>query len=112
VAVADRDGEAIGFITASLLEPTETSGRQLMKFEAEQRVRIDALVVQRSHWRRGAGRALVEAVERWAHAAGASEVTLNTYTKSSVSVPFYKSLGYEGRGIVFLKPMSDWRASE
>lgn len=112
VAVADRDGEAIGFITASLLEATDTSGRQLMRSEAEQRARIDALVVQRSHWRRGAGRALVEAAERWAHAAGASQVTLNTYAKSPVSVPFYKSLGYEGRGIVFLKPMSDERASE
>lgn len=56
---ADLDGEAIGFITASLIEPTEPSGRQRMRDEGERRVNIDALVVQRSHWRRGAGRALV-----------------------------------------------------
>lgn len=112
VGVADLDGEAIGFITASLLEPTDTSGRQLMRSEGEQRARIDALVVQRSHWRQGVGRALVEAVEVWAHAAGASQITLNTYAKSPVSVPFYKALGYEGRGMVFLKPIGIRRSSE
>lgn len=112
VAVADIDGEAIGFITASLLEPTDTSGRQLMRSEGERRVRIDALAVQRSHWRRGAGRSLVEAVEGWAKSQGASQLTLNTYARSPVSVPFYESLGYEDHGIVFLKPVSDKRGAE
>lgn len=108
---SEIDDVAIGFITASLVEPTDTSGRQLMREEGERRARIDALVVQRSQWRRGAGRALVEAVESWANDAGASLLILNTYANSPVSVPFYEALGYEDRAIVFLKYLGEDPAS-
>ena len=100
---ADLDGDAIGFITGSLVEPADTSGRRLMREEGERRARIDALAVQRSYWRRGAGRALVEAVESWAGEAGATLVRLTTYANSPISVPFYEALGYNHRAIVFMK---------
>jgi GNAT superfamily N-acetyltransferase len=104
---ANLEGEAIGFITASLVEPADTSGRQLMRDEGERGASIDALVVQRSQWRRGAGRALVEAVESWADDAGASLIKLTTYANSPVSVPFYTALGYDNRAIVFLKYLGE-----
>jgi GNAT superfamily N-acetyltransferase len=78
-----------------------------MRDEGERGASIDALVVQRSQWRRGAGRALVEAVESWADDAGASLIKLTTYANSPVSVPFYTALGYDNRAIVFLKYLGE-----
>lgn len=103
IRVADVEGEAVGFITATLVEPTDESGRQLMLDQSERHATIDALVVQQAHWRRGVGRALVETVETWATDAGASLVKLTTYANSPVSTAFYEALGYGDRAIVFQK---------
>ena len=100
IRVAHLDGEAIGFNTATLHEPTDESGRQLMRAQSERLVTIDALVVQRSHWRPGAGRALVEAIEAWATDAGAALVKLTTYATSPVSTAFDEALGYSDRAMV------------
>lgn len=107
IRVAELDGGAVGFITATLHEPADESRRQLMRDQAERHAVIDALVVQRPYWQRGVGRALVEAVEDWAADAGASLVKLTTYADSPVSTAFYEALGFGRRAIVFRKYLSD-----
>lgn len=106
IRVATTRGETIGFITATLHEPADEPGRELMRDLTERQVTIDSLVVQRAHWRRGAGTALVEAVEAWARGAGAQIIKVTTYGRSGVSTAFYEAIGYGPRAVVFQKPLN------
>jgi GNAT superfamily N-acetyltransferase len=103
VRVAECGGEAVGCVVARLEPPDPSAPRQLLRDLAHVRVSIDALDVQRRHWRSGIGTALVGAVEEWARAHEARLVKLTTYHHSPVSVPFYEALGYERRAAVFIK---------
>lgn len=105
IRVAELDGEAVGFITATLHEPVDDARRDIIRDPTRRHVKIDTLVVQRSHWRESVGRALVEGVEDWAKGMGASLLKVGTYAGSRVSVAFYESLGYDRRSIIFEKYM-------
>jgi GNAT superfamily N-acetyltransferase len=102
IRVADESGEAVGFITATLHEPEENASRDIIGDSTRRRVKIDTLVVQRSHWRAGAGRALVESVEGWAQQVEASLLKVGTYARGP-AVAFYEALGYGRRSIIFEK---------
>ncbi|WP_165968981.1 GNAT family N-acetyltransferase [Actinomadura sp. KC06] len=104
VRVADLGGEAVGFVGAAFMEPHEDADRQLVRELAQPRVFVNALAVQRGHWRSGAGAGLMTAVEQWARAREAHLITLDTYAASPVSVPFYeRRMGYQRQGIIFGK---------
>ncbi|NEA23530.1 GNAT family N-acetyltransferase [Actinomadura bangladeshensis] len=106
--VADQDGEAVGFVHAALSLPIEDADRQVTRDAEMRRVFVNALAVQRSHWRSGVGTALMEAVERWARERGAELLTLETFAASPVSVPFYEDrMGYERHAIVFAKRLRE-----
>lgn len=67
---------------------------------------VDLLVVQRSHWRQGAGAALTNAAETWGSANGAHTARLATDARSSASVPFYvQRMGYQRHTLIFQKPL-------
>lgn len=55
---------------------------------------LEELDVHPEHGRRGAGRALVEAVLAWAKARGARAVTLSTFRDVPWNAPFYARLGF------------------
>jgi GNAT superfamily N-acetyltransferase len=57
-------------------------------------IHLDELDVHPSHGRRGVGRALVEAVCAWAHAAGYTFMTLTTFRDVPWNAPFYASAGF------------------
>ncbi len=59
------------------------------------RAHLDELDVLEAHGRKGLGRRLVDAVERWARAQGAREVTLSTMRDIPWNAPWYATLGYE-----------------
>ncbi|WP_242909263.1 GNAT family N-acetyltransferase [Actinomadura terrae] len=104
VRVADLDGTAIGFVDAALARPHEEAERQLLRELALPRVFVNALAVQRGHWRSGAGAALMTAAEEWARACGAHLISLDTFAASPISVPFYeRRMGYHRQSIVFAK---------
>ncbi|WP_346046373.1 GNAT family N-acetyltransferase [Actinomadura chokoriensis] len=106
--VADQDGEAVGFVHAALSPPNEDADRQVTRDVGMRRVFVNALAVQRSHWRSGVGTALMEAVERWGRERGAELLTLETFAASPVSVPFYEDrMGYERHAIVFAKRLRE-----
>ncbi len=103
IRVAEADGETVGFVTATLHEPDANATREIIRDATRRHVKIDTLVVRRSHWRRGAGRALVESVEDWAEQLGGTLVKVGTYAHSPVAVAFYEAMGYGHRAIVFEK---------
>jgi GNAT superfamily N-acetyltransferase len=80
------------------------ASRALVREHGWTRLVVDSLVVDRDHWRGGAGTALLEAAEAWGRAQGAQVVRLDTYAYSPVSVSFYEDhMGYGRRSIVFQK---------
>lgn len=103
--VAEIDGRVVGFITAHIDEPTANPQEQLMRDLGKLRAYVDVLVVHRSCWRQGVGRALMEAAEGWARGRGAAVIKTDTNLQSPVSVSFYESLGYERQAVIFRKSL-------
>ncbi|MFC4909941.1 GNAT family N-acetyltransferase [Actinomadura gamaensis] len=106
VRVADHDGEAVGFVHAAFQHPHKDAAYQLSRDIAVPRVYVNALALQRRHWRGGAGTALMKATEEWARDRGAHLLTLDTFAASPISVPFYETrMGYHRHTINFTKPL-------
>ncbi|TDB90636.1 GNAT family N-acetyltransferase [Actinomadura sp. KC216] len=104
VRVGDRDGDEVGFVHAAFLSPHEEADRQVTRDVGLPRVFVNALAVQRRHWRGGAGTALMKAVEQWGRERGAQLLTLEAFAARPVSVPFYEAqMGYQRQGIIFAK---------
>jgi GNAT superfamily N-acetyltransferase len=101
--VAELDGQVVGWLSARLERPHENAPSQFVREQNWTRVVVDAVVVDRPVWRRGAGTALLGAAEAWARDRGAEVVRLDTYAESPVSIPFYERMGYLRRSIVFQK---------
>lgn len=102
--VAEAGGRVIGWLSARIELPEDNAAAQLTREHGWTRLAVDALVVDRSHWREGAGTALLEAAETWGRDRGAQVARLDTYAHSPVSVPFYEDrMGYQRRSIVFQK---------
>jgi len=62
--------------------------------DAGDRAELMGLVVDGSVRRRGTGRALVDAAERWAQSQGLTAVTVRSNVTRELSHPFYEALGY------------------
>ena len=102
--VAEIDGEVVGSIEASVVEPIEDAERQMLRELGERRLFVNHMGVARAHWRSGIGTALMGAAEDWAKARGATRSGLDTYIDSPASVPFYETrLGYKRQSINFRK---------
>lgn len=103
LVAADGDDHAVGFVEAEVRDASNTSPHRMARFNAHRRVGIEALFVQRDHWRTGVGRALVDAVEDWAVRQGASTIGLTAHARSTPALSFYEALGYSRAGVVFAK---------
>jgi RimJ/RimL family protein N-acetyltransferase len=57
------------------------------------------LMVSAAHRRRGIGRALLEAAERWAHDSGVSKLELHVFPHNESALSLYVACGYEQEGI-------------
>jgi tRNA (cytidine/uridine-2'-O-)-methyltransferase len=58
------------------------------------RAHLAELSVMMAHQRRGLGRALIAAVERWARAGGFTELTLTTFRDVAWNAPLYERMGW------------------
>ena len=63
--------------------------------ESDAHAEVGGLVVDESARRSGVGRALMEAIERWAVAQGLREVALRSNVVRHYAHAFYRGLGYE-----------------
>jgi GNAT superfamily N-acetyltransferase len=102
--VAELGGQVVGWLWARIEPPGQNAAAQLTREHGWTRLVVASLIVDRGHWRGGAGTALLEAAEAWGRARGARVARLDTYAYSPVSVPFYEDhMGYRRRSIVFQK---------
>ena len=106
VLVAEDDGDVVGFISARLAPADPDARFELMRELAAPRVRIEALVVAEPARGRGAGKALVGAVQDWARGAGAVVAIVNTPVASALSVPFYEAIGFRRHALSFRRDLS------
>ncbi len=65
-----------------------------VSLEAGDRAELMGLVVDGSVRRRGTGRVLVDAAERWAQSRGLMALTVRSNVARELSHPFYEALGY------------------
>lgn len=87
--VADRDGRTIGFVVANAKATGDSPALVARRY-----VYVAMLAVLGRERRGGAGRALIEAVERWAAEHGICEIELNVWEANADAVAFYERLGY------------------
>jgi GNAT superfamily N-acetyltransferase len=62
--------------------------------QSSDRAELIGLVVDASARRRGTGRALVDAAERWAQSRGLTTLTVRSNVTRELSHPFYEALGF------------------
>jgi GNAT superfamily N-acetyltransferase len=76
--VAEVDGQVVGDVSARLERPAEDAERQVLRYLGEVRIDVAVLGVVQAHRRRGVGRRLMGAIERWARERGAGCAMLDT----------------------------------
>ncbi len=67
---------------------------------------LSDLYIHPAHRRSGLGRALTEAAETYARAAGASRIALKVLAGNFDAVDFYRELGYEDEFLVMSRPLA------
>ena len=67
---------------------------------------IEILAVSEAAEGRGAGRALLEAAERWAGSEGLELVTLNVFAANGRARALYERLGYTPETLHYVKPLT------
>ena len=93
VFVAEIDGEVIGGISVS----------KRTHFTGMAQASIDDLFVSANHEHRGAGRALLSAVQAWAEDAGAAAVTVETTAQNARGRTVYAAFGFRDEDVRLTK---------
>ena len=94
VLVAERAGAVIGMVTAQLVVSTAEGGTSAW---------IEDMVVAERERGRGLGRRLLEAIEAWARARGASRLQLLADRENAPARAFYARLGWSSTQLVCLR---------
>lgn len=94
VLVAERAGAVIGMVTAQLVVSTAEGGASAW---------IEDMVVAAPERGRGVGRRLLEAIEAWATARGASRLQLLADRENAPALAFYARLGWSPTRLVCLR---------
>jgi GNAT superfamily N-acetyltransferase len=94
--VAQIGGEVVGMAGACLARFYEKPGLY---------ARLVALVVSEASLGRGAGAALVAAVEKWGAQKKVGEIFLNSGVQREAARQFYERLGYRVTGVRFSKEL-------
>ena len=106
--VAERGAHVIGFVTGAMAD------EDISFFRPRRYCCVGVMGVVPAERGRGVGRALMAALERWAHAHSAAEVHLNVWTFNDAAIRLYAELGYEPRTQLMVKrlPPLDRKASQ
>jgi ribosomal protein S18 acetylase RimI-like enzyme len=96
VFVVEDGGAVIGFVTV----------KERPHFTGIREGYVGELVVAEEAERRGAGRALMAAVEDWAREQGLARVSLDTGASNVAARDFYAALGYEETDVRLSKPVT------
>jgi RimJ/RimL family protein N-acetyltransferase len=88
VLVAERRGGIVGRL--SVTRDPHPASRHVADL---------GLMVGRDHRRRGVGRALMEAAERWARETGVRKLELHVFPHNDAAIALYEGLGYVREGL-------------
>ncbi len=106
VLVADTAGEVVGYLIATIAQPSPRAATDASRDAGLVRLVIDALIVREASRYQGVGTQLMEAAEQWGRRHGTAIALLDTYVDSPLSVPFYEQhLGYTRRAVHFRKDL-------
>jgi GNAT superfamily N-acetyltransferase len=94
VLVAERGGAVVGMVTAQLVVSTAEGAPSAL---------VEDMVVDAPERGRGAGRALLGAIEEWARARGASRLQLLADDGNAAALAFYARLGWRRTRLVCLR---------
>ncbi len=94
--VAFKDDHAIGYLAASLSNPTYRSQKPIAE--------IDNMFVIQNHRSAGVGSALVNEFMGWAKAVGALRAKVGAFSENSATA-FYRKCGFHDHEIVFEKKL-------
>lgn len=101
--VAELDGAVVGFVNASLREPRADAAKQIQRDQGIRRAWVGAIAVLESQRQRGAGRALLRAVEEWARRQGAAAVQLDVLRSNQPAMALYQGSGFAETAVVMEK---------
>jgi len=105
VLVADTVGHVVGYLIATIEQPSPRAATDASRDAGLVRLLIDALIVRADARHLGVGTQLMDAAERWGRERGAAIALLDTYD-SPLSVPFYeRHLGYSRRAVRLRKDL-------
>jgi GNAT superfamily N-acetyltransferase len=106
--VAELDGEIVGYLEASLQEPSPNARFDANRDMRERRLFIGLVVVAEAQKRHRIATQLVQAAESWAQDQGVYLAICDTYLGSPQSLPFWKErMGYQRRAVRLRKRLSD-----
>jgi len=94
VLVAERGGEVVGMVTGQLVVSTAEGAPSAL---------VEDMVVLASERGRGAGRALLTAIEAWAAERGATRLQLLADRENVAALAFYERMGWRGTQLVCLR---------
>jgi GNAT superfamily N-acetyltransferase len=94
VLVAERGGAVIGMATAQLVISTAEGAPSAV---------VEDVVIEPAERGRGAGRALLEAIEAWARSRGATRMQLLADRENVAALRFYERMGWRSTKLVCLR---------
>ncbi len=94
VLVAERDGAVVGMVTGQLVVSTAEGGLSAL---------VEDMVVDEVERGRGAGRALLDAIERWSRERGATRLQLLADWENAPALGFYERMGWRATQLVCLR---------
>lgn len=99
--VAEVEGKAVGFAHAFVKDAPDLPILVLRRY-----VVVDGISVSAAFQHHGIGKRLMEAVQRWAIAQGATSIELNVYHFNTDAIAFYERLGYKPLSQKMSKPLN------
>jgi ribosomal protein S18 acetylase RimI-like enzyme len=87
--VAEHEGNVVALLKVAIRE-----ARELPLLVPRRYAEIDTLAVAQAYRRRGIGRTLMAAAERWASERGADQIELSVWEFNEQARAFYTALGY------------------
>ena len=96
--VAVNGTTVVGFVSVRLAQPSPTPGVLRPRSSA-----WFAIAVSPEYRRRGIGRRLMRAAERWARSQGVVDLLLDCQAANTPAVRFCEKIGYRVRGLILAK---------
>lgn len=104
--VAETGGKLVGFVHAIVRETPD-----IPVFVPRRYAIVDGIVVKSGFQNRGIGSMLMDKMQEWAIAKGATSIELNVYEFNETAISFYEKLGYRTLSRKMSKELNEDKAA-